>query len=216
MLIDLHAHTCVHSMDASHNPDELIEAAKAAGLHGICLTEHDQFWDAGAVRELSRRHNFLIIPGSEINTEDGHMLVFGLERYVFGMHRAAFLRALVDEANGAMLAAHPYRRRLRTEVGDWVPPYEKQIEAASREEAFTLVHGLEAFNGRGSPVQNQFSLDLSEYKGLPSFAASDAHDPKDVGACATEFSRHITDVESFVQKVQAGRFKAVKMREKKA
>jgi len=212
MLIDLHAHTCVHSLDASHTPDALIEAAKAAGLQGICLTEHDQFWDAAAAADLGRRHNFLVIPGSEVNTEDGHMLVFGLYRYVFGMHRAAFLRALVDEADGVMLAAHPYRRRLRTEVAEWVPSYEKQLEDAGREEAFSLVHGLEAINGRGSAVQNKFSADLSGYKGLPSFGASDSHDSKDVGACATDFSRRITDLESFVAEVKAGRFKPALLR----
>jgi hypothetical protein len=58
-------------------------------------------------------------------------------------------------------------------------------------------------------------MDLSAYKGLPSFGASDSHDPSDVGVCATEFSGRVTDLESFVREVQAGRFRAVRMREAK-
>ena len=45
MLIDLHTHTHPLSHDSLLSPDELIEAAKAAKLAGVCLTEHDFFWD---------------------------------------------------------------------------------------------------------------------------------------------------------------------------
>ena len=72
--------------------DDLIQAAKVAGLDGVCLTEHDAFWDMHEVNALSRRHDFLVLPGSEINTDTGHVLVFGLQRYVFGLHKPAFLR----------------------------------------------------------------------------------------------------------------------------
>ncbi len=58
----------------------------------------------------ARRHSFLVIPGVEVNTEDGHMLVFGIDRYVYGMHRMRDLSTLVEKAGGVIVAAHPYRR----------------------------------------------------------------------------------------------------------
>ena len=58
--------------------DELIESSKLVGLDGICLTDHDTFWTDAQIHDLSRRHDFLVIPGCEINTEAGHVLVFGL------------------------------------------------------------------------------------------------------------------------------------------
>ena len=82
MLIDLHTHTHPLSHDSLLSPDELIEAAKAARLDGVCLTEHDFFWDPTEVAALRKRHNFLVIPGIEVNTEDGHIVVFGLDRFV--------------------------------------------------------------------------------------------------------------------------------------
>ena len=73
--------------------DELIEGSKSLGLDGICLTDHDSFWTDDEVQNLSIKHDFLVLPGCEINTESGHVLVFGLKRYEFGMHRAAFLQS---------------------------------------------------------------------------------------------------------------------------
>ena len=117
MLIDLHTHTRAHSWDADLGPDELVEAASSAGLDGVCLTEHDFFWDVEAVRALGRRHDFLVLPGVEINTEDGHFLCFGLNSYVYGMHRALELAGHVQRAGGTMIAAHPYRRRVPSKDG---------------------------------------------------------------------------------------------------
>jgi len=71
MLIDLHTHTRPLSHDSLLSPDDLIEAAKAAGLDAVCLTEHDFVWDPEAARDLARRHSFRIIPAIEVNTEDG-------------------------------------------------------------------------------------------------------------------------------------------------
>jgi hypothetical protein len=85
MLIDLHTHTRPLSWDSYLTPDELIEKSKAVGLDGICLSEHDYFWEPGKVLELGKKHNYLVLPAIEINTEDGHMLCYGLEKYVYGM-----------------------------------------------------------------------------------------------------------------------------------
>ena len=120
MLIDLHAHTSLESWDSTLTPDELVEGAKAAGLDGLCLTEHDQFWDLRRAEELAKRHDFTIIPGCEITTEEGHVLVFGIDSYVYGMHRVPFLREYVDRAGGVLLVVHPLpagvHRRERTVV----------------------------------------------------------------------------------------------------
>src|SRR3972149_6999340 len=63
-----------------------------------------------------------VTPAIEVNTEDGHLLAFGIDRYVYGMHRVAELARLVEEAGGVLVAAHPYRRQLPFHLrpeGDW-------------------------------------------------------------------------------------------------
>ncbi len=208
MLIDLHTHTQPLSHDSDLAPDDLIEDAKAAGLDAVCLTEHDFVWDPEQLRQLARRHAFTVLHGMEVNTDDGHFLAFGLDRYVYGMHRTAELARLVDEAGGALVAAHPYRRQLPFELrdeGDWTEP----LERAVANPAYRHVCAIETLNGRGSERENAFSQALGERLGLPAVAASDAHQRSDVGRCATAFQRDIADVRDLVRELKAGRFHPV-------
>ncbi len=208
MLIDLHTHTQPLSDDSLLSPDDLIEAAKAARLDAVCLTEHDFVWDPQKARELARRHAFTVIPAIEVNTDDGHFLAFGLDRYVYGMHRTAELARLVDEAGGALVAAHPYRRQLPFELrhdGDWT----QALERAAANPAYRYVRAMETLNGRGSDRENVFSQELCARLGLPAVAASDAHAPEDVGRCATEFRHAVADGAGLVRELKAGRFQPV-------
>jgi len=211
VLIDLHCHTFPLSDDSFLSPDQLIERAKAVGLDGVCLTEHDFVWEPPKLHELAERHNFLVIPGIEVNTEDGHILVFGLNRYVYGMHRVAELAQLVAEAGGTMVAPHPYRRLtpfLRMDDDFWT----MALERAAANPAFQYVCALEAINGRSAQDENLFSWQLCARLGLPAIAGSDAHEPSDVGTCATRFHRVIAHVEDLVRELKAGRFHAVNLR----
>ena len=92
MLIDLHTHSYPQSDDAFMAVDELIDTARARGLDGVCLTDHDRFWSEAETRELSKKHQFLVLAGSEINTDAGHVLVFGLDKYLFRASQADFLQ----------------------------------------------------------------------------------------------------------------------------
>ena len=218
MLIDLHTHTRPLSHDSLLTPDQLVEAAKAAGLDAICLTEHDFTWDPQEARELARRHAFIVIPAIEVNTEDGHFLAFGLDRYVYGMHRTAELARLVDEAGGVLVAAHPYRRQLPPYGGpsgpfelrndgdrDGASAWTEALDRAAANPAYRYVCAVETLNGRGSERDNRFSRELCERLGLPAVAASDAHQPSDVGRCATELQPTVTDVAGLIRELKAGR-----------
>jgi hypothetical protein len=212
LLIDLHTHTDPLSHDSLLTADQLIELAKAAGLDGVCLTEHDFFWEPEKARELRHRHGFLVIPGIEVNTEDGHVIVFGLEKYVYGMHRMHELAALVEKAGGAMIAAHPYRRQLPFELrheGDW----SEALERAATNPTYPLVTAMESYNGRGSARENAFALGLAERLGLQQVAGSDAHAAADVGRCATEFEREVSGLDDLIEELKAGRFRPVVLRE---
>jgi hypothetical protein len=217
MLIDLHTHTQPLSHDSSLTADELVEVAKEAGLDGLCLTEHDFFWDHDEVRRLARRHRFVVIPGIEVNTEDGHFLVFGLERYVYGMHRTRDLVSLVTAAGGAIVAAHPYRRQLPWELlrGDdprGGPAWLAALEQAVNNPAYRHVVAIEAHNGRGSERENAFAREVCQRLGLPATAGSDAHDRGDVARCATEFEAPVRDLDDLIEALGSGRFRPAILR----
>ncbi len=208
MLIDLHTHTRPLSWDSFLTPDELIERSRAAGLDGICLSEHDYFWKPEDVRELAKRHDYLVLPAIEINTDDGHILAYGLEKYIYGMHRSHELAHHIEQANGAMVAAHPYRRQMPWYIESEVD-YEEALARASRNPAYRYCVALEVINGRGSLKENEFSHRLAEQMGMAGTGGSDAHARLDIGRCATSFERDIHDVEELIEELKAGRFRPV-------
>ena len=209
MIIDIHTHTYPTSVDSFIDADELIEEAKRIGLDGVCITDHDGFWDHREVEDLSKRHNFLVLPGCEVTTEEGHLLVYGLRRYIFGMHRAGFVKDKLDRENGAMVVAHPYRRTYRKGADVDSAAYHEMLERASRNGVFDMVNAVELLNGRGLPEENAFSHDLADWFGLPGTGASDAHRLEDVGTYATEFERRITCLDDLIVELQAGRHKPI-------
>ena len=209
MLIDLHTHSYPQSDDAFMAIDELIDAARSRGLDGICLTDHDRFWTQDQVSELSKRHGLLVLGGSEVNTDTGHVIVFGLPTYVFGLHKPAFLHRQVSARGGAMIAAHPHRRRFLEDPGHLPEAREAMLEKASRDEFFLMCDAVEGLNGRATRVQNSFSQDLTQRMGARMAAGSDAHRPEQVGTAATQFDRKVTGLADLITELKAGRFRAV-------
>lgn len=203
-------------MDSFIEADELIEEAKRIGLDGVCITDHDGFWDHREVEYLSKRHDFLVLPGCEVTTEEGHLLVYGLKKYIFGMHRASFVKDKLDMERGAMIVAHPYRRVYRKGAHTSEEAYSEMIERASRNRAFDMANGVEVINGRGLPEENAFSHDLAHRFGMPGSGASDAHRLEDLGGCATEFERRIESLDDLITEIRAGRFRAVALDEARA
>ena len=209
MLIDLHNHTYPKSDDSFMSADELVDGARAAGLDGVCLTEHDDFWAAEDAAELTRRHGILVLPGAEINTDAGHVLAFGLRRYRFGMHKPEFLRAEADREGAALAAAHPYRRRFLAEPGRDPEARAAMLERAAADPQLRLFDAVEAQNGRGSAAENGFAEDLRQRLALPGVGGSDAHRQGQIGTAATRFQRRIASLEDLIEELRAGRTQAV-------
>jgi len=207
LLIDLHCHTIERSDDSTASALDLARKAREMGLDGICLTDHDTFWPADEVKRISDEAEILVLVGVEINTDGGHALVFGLEEYIFGMHRPAFLREQVDRVNGAMLMAHPYRRSLPWGVDPGTKGYDEALKRAIKGEFIRVVDGAEVINGRATEIQNEFARLLLDAVGTPKLSNSDTHTVEGIGYVATEFEREVYDVPGLIVELQTGRFR---------
>ncbi|MDD5289428.1 MAG: PHP domain-containing protein [Dehalococcoidales bacterium] len=207
MLIDLHTHTFPKSDDSLLYPEELIAQAKKTGLDGICITDHDWYWTEGAIAHLSKEHDFLLIPGVEVNTEEGHVIAFGIDEFKFGMHRVSFIREMLDNNGGFMILAHPFRHTFY--IDDDI---NETIDECYQKPLYQLVDTIEVLNGKGKTQQNKFSQELARRLGCKGTGGSDAHETKDMPSCATYFERNIRNREELIQELKAGRYRAVDLR----
>ena len=209
MLIDLHAHTYPNSDDSFLSPSELIINAKRAGLDGVCFTDHDWYWDHEAVAWLAKQHNFLVIPGVETNTEDGHVLAFGIDKFQFGMHRISFLREMIDKKGGFMILAHPFRRHFYSN-----DDIDESVDNFLKNPLFNYIDTIEILNGKATERQNQFSKALGKRLGWKGVGGSDAHELTEIPSCATYFERKVRNLDEMIRELKAGRYKPVDLRKK--
>lgn len=193
MLVDLHCHTLPLSACSALSADELIEAAVARGLQGICLTEHDRAWDATALEALRNRAPIPVFSGVELTTDLGHILVFGpLPPAGYAAVAGDVYRAA--QAAGALLfLAHPARDGLLRVTHDTVEYFES----------------VESQNGSDSKLQNMAAVGLARGFRLPGIGGSDAHTHAEVGRAATRFSAAVQTDAELLDALKAGAYEAV-------
>ncbi|WEV66981.1 PHP domain-containing protein [Bifidobacterium sp. ESL0769] len=70
---DLHCHTVFS--DGTKTPAELVDLAKANGLHGIAITDHDTTAGWDDAQKAAESRGFPLLRGSEITAQDHHVSV---------------------------------------------------------------------------------------------------------------------------------------------
>ena len=168
---DLHMHS-FFSKDATSPPEDLIAAAITKGLQGIAITDHDTCEAHTYLRNRPLPENFLVVPGVEVSTSDGHLLSLGTTLpYLRGTSAKDVVQA-VQAAGGLSVPAHPFdrwRAGIRASVLDTL-----DIEV------------IEVFNAAvTSRSYNKQALDYATRRGLRMLAGSDAHRASAVGVSST-------------------------------
>lgn len=212
-IFDLHLHTVRGSSDSGLTTDQLIQEAQRIGLDGVCLTEHSGGWEAAELASAFKGSGLTAIRALEVNTDMGHILAFGLHRYVSGMHTAASLRKVIDRAGGVMISAHPFRNFFNR------PPYNLNLLfksangvrpttaiEASKHPLFELVDDVEVANGANTDRENLFTLDVARHLGFTGSGGSDAHSKHGIGKCVTLFDDDIRSESDLIEALKAKAF----------
>lgn len=203
MKIDLHIHTNHLSPDSIMSPDEAIQTAIEFGLDGICFTEHDRAWELDKITELSLKYDFPVFRGVEVMVkEGGEILVFGLHMNFKTVITIQTLRNMVLEANGFMIAAHPFRGY---PCGS-IPEFDKAAEVVLKRPVFDKIDAIEGYNGRNMPGNNVFACQLADQLGVKTSGGSDAHYKAELAKCVTIFEKEIRNETELLTELKAGRF----------
>ncbi len=211
MIIDLHVHTSPASPCSSAPIDQLIEEAKRIGLDGICLTDHNFLWDPGRVEELRQKHRFLILRGNEITTDQGDMIVFGLDKDIKGIITLEELKEEVKRGGGFIIVAHPFRGFQMFGVDQLGLTPEKAMERP----LFKFVDAIEVMNSKVTEKENKFAATVAKGLGLPSTGGSDAHEVFEVGIFATQFSNVIRNEKELIEALKNGNYSPIAFRRKR-
>ena len=168
------------------SPEALIASARRKGLHGFAITDHntcDAFHymvDRGLARsDGTPVDGFLIIPGVEVSTAEGHLLCIGATLPQLKGKPAAEVACTARAAGALAIPAHPYDR----------------FRAGIREDVLDSlnVDAIEVFNAAISFRSfNEKARAYAERRGLPMIAGSDAHHEAAIGT-----SRMLFDTEDF-------------------
>jgi PHP family Zn ribbon phosphoesterase len=217
-LFDLHIHTTKGSSDSSLTPEDLILEADRLGLRGLCLTEHSGPWDRHEFKRFADLHNVVLIRAMEVETDFGHMLAFGLDRYQAGFNKASELRKAATAAGGFVVTAHPFRgvlsgangSRSRALIYQSIPdPLPESPEDALDHPVFKLADAVEVANGGTIDRENDFAMAVAALLKLPVTGGSDAHSVHGLGKFLTEFHDEVKDEAEFLKALHSKKFHPV-------
>ncbi len=164
--LDLHVHT-TYSPDGYCSIPRAVEAARAKGLNGIAITDHNTVDGLPVARKFSKR-GFLVIPGVEVSSADCHIVALGVTKLIPRDLPAKETVKRIREQGGVAIAAHPFS--LGRKPG--------------------LVHkakfdAIEVLNSRALLLGNPLARRFAERHKIPMVAGSDAHHCDEIGLAYT-------------------------------
>ncbi len=207
MILDLHNHS-IKSDDGRAKVENYCQwiSKKGIGVDGFVLTEHRQFDAESDYRPLEDEFGILILKGSEVETDYGHVLVFGVNdemQTAFDFTRiglsAEFVVREVKRCGGIAVPCHPGR----TQVG--------MLAHVRERGAVDGVEVIETLNGGSRGSENDDAQSLAEEFSYRGIGGSDAHIVSHIGRCSTRFDQDIEDMDGLVEALRTGRYEAVRV-----
>jgi len=209
MIVDLHSHSIV-SDDGRAKVENYCQwiRRKSIPLDGFVLTEHRLYDDASDYRTLEDEYGLLIGKASEVESDYGHVLVFGVNselRAAFDFGTIGLPLGLVlreSERCGAIaVPCHPGR----TKVGMCA-----HVESKGAVEG---VRVIETLNGGSRGNENAEAASLAARCGYHHIGGSDSHIVSHIARCATRLPDNITDMAGIVAALRDGDCEAVSLRD---
>ena len=184
---DLHVHT-TFSSDSSVLPKMLVQQLVAHSFVKVAaITDHDTTRGYASTRELASVYpDILIIPGVEISTQQGDIIVLGTEEMPMQPWTVENVIDFARERDCVSIVAHPFREY---GMGDLAKKFE--------------VDAIEVLNGGSSPSANKSAQELAKLMGLPGVGGSDAHQPAELCSAYTDVKASM-DVDEILKAIKKG------------
>ena len=209
MIIDMHVHTKA-SLDSPATAEDYCKAIKRFRKYhpfdGIVLTEHRFYDTEDTYQRISDKYQIFIFRGIEVDTDLGHLLVYGVSKKFLKKIDVSLLRLKakdvirsIGDYGGIAIPSHPYRE---SSYGDAIMDNAEEINGIS---------AIEAYNGSNTPEQNDKASKLAIKRKLNCIGGSDAHyvNAHWFLTCATEFDNAFTTDEDMVIQLKKGQYRPI-------
>ena len=160
LIADLHIHS--NHSDGKDSVKEILNVAIKKQLDVISITDHDTLNGSLEAMEIVADEHLPIkvIPGMELSTAQGHLLVYGLRKEIEPGIELIEAVKIVHELDGVTSLAHPFQFYRR---------------GVMRLGLFKVVDCIEVFNGKSLSFFNKLANYFCDKFGKSKTAGSDAH-----------------------------------------
>jgi len=188
---DLHVHT-TYSKDSLITPKELIYFAKKNGLNAVAITDHDYL--EGAVKIAREVKDFLVIPGMEVSSSEGHIVALNVNASISQGLTAIETVERIHAAGGIAVACHPY----------------VYFKGCLRNAVCSAFDAIEVINARAFPFQSSVkrAREAAEKFKLSQVAGTDAHYGPQIGYGYTCIDVEEVSVDAVVEAIVCGNCQA--------
>ncbi|MBN2603036.1 MAG: PHP domain-containing protein [Candidatus Thermoplasmatota archaeon] len=185
--LDLHVHS-QYSEDAMGTPKEIINALKKKGICGAAITDHNTIRGGLASLQVAPK-DFIIIPGTEISTSEGHILGLNVSNDIKKrLPLEDTVEAIID-SGGIPVVPHLFRM-----MSGIKEPKLKQLHGK--------IPAIEVFNGCSVPKSNLKSANIAKKYNLGGTGGSDSHQPEYVGLAYTIFDSTDLSLDSLITEIK--------------
>ena len=151
------------------------------------VTDHDSVRGCKLTVELASAYpDILVIPGVEISTEQGDMVILGTFELPSYPWTPEVVVDFAKSVGGVSIVAHPFRMY---GMGERARNYK--------------VDAIEVLNGGSSQTANNEAKDLAKSLGLPGTAGSDAHQVSELFSVYTKVESSL-DVDEILKAIKKG------------
>jgi predicted metal-dependent phosphoesterase TrpH len=154
---DLHVHT-IYSPDSLITPKDLVFYARKRGLTAVAITDHDT---VEGVLKIAKETDFLIIPGIEVSSTNGHIIGLNLQDPIPKRLSPEETVDRIHEAGGIAVACHPFAL----------------FKGSLGEHANGNFDAVETINASAFPFNRSVkkAQEIAKRFRMPSVAGTDAH-----------------------------------------
>jgi len=165
MIIDFHTHT-YHSYDSLMRPEKILRIAKARGLNGIVICDHNTIKGGLEAKRLNNDPEFTVIVGAEIATNAGDITGIFLTKEVESRMFDEVVRE-IKQQGGKTILNHPYKGHDLSKID------------------FSMIDYVEGYNSRLDEEHNKKAVELAQKHHIPIIAGSDSHLYAEIANCKT-------------------------------